>query len=242
MELQVVKAEAFGAQAADEAVETLRRKPDAVIGLPTGHTPISLYQTLLQRAVTGEADLSRMRVAMLDDYLGARHEDEVSFYQWLQEHFLRAAGIGDGRTLAIPTQAETIEEDCDAYERKLKAWGGCDLLFLGLGRNGHIGFNEPGSRRETRTRVVPLSASSRLANADYWRRQAAVPERGVTMGIATILEARRIVLLVAGEGKRDILRRMMAAEAGAEIPASWLKDAPQATVLADEAAAGREAG
>ncbi len=233
MQLQVVKAEQLGERAASQAKVTLQRKPEAVFGLPTGHTPIPLYQSLLAKAAKGEVDLSRMRVAMLDDYLGARHEDEVSFYHWLQEHFLRAAGIGDDRTLAMPTQAATAATDCKAYEQRLLEWGGCDLLFLGLGRNGHIGFNEPGSEKDTRTRVVRLSAGSRAANADYWTGNAAIPEQGVTMGIGTIL--------VAGEDKREILQRVLKGEPSAEIPASWLQQSPQAMVLADEAAAGRPA-
>lgn len=241
MEMRVVTKAEFGARAADAASEILRRKPEAVIGLPTGHTPIPLYQALLARAAAGEADLSRMRVAMLDDYLGARPEGEVSFYHWLEEHFLRAAGMGRERILAMPTRAETIAADCEQYERQLRAWGGCDLLYLGLGRNGHIGFNEPGSAKETRTRAVKLSEASRLANADYWNGQARVPEQGVTMGINTILEARRIVLLVAGAGKREILQRVLEGEVGAQTPASWLREAPQAMVMADEAAAGRKA-
>ncbi|MGH9533479.1 MAG: 6-phosphogluconolactonase [Terriglobales bacterium] len=231
--LQVVAPEAFGAAAAEHIAAALSGKPDAVLGLPTGNTPVPVYQVLLARR---DVDLSRLRVAMLDEYLGAG-DRPISFYQWLRSHVLAAAHVGPERILRMPSNPEGIAAACAAYDRALAAWGGCDLQLLGLGLNGHIGFNEPGSPGDSLTRVVPLSASTRDANEEYWQGEE-VPEFGVTTGIAVILRAKRIILLVNGERKAGTLRRALEGPIGAECPASFLRRHPDVLVLADRAAAG----
>lgn len=233
--LVVVPAAGFGAAAADLVAQTLAARGDAVLGLPTGNTPIPLYQELLRRAAAGEANLSRARVAMLDEYLDA---GTVSFRGWLEDHFLRAAGVGPERLLAMPSRPENIAAACVHYEEQLAAWGGCDLQLLGLGHNGHIGFNEPGSEADSRTRVVRLSEQTRRANEEYWPGRE-IPARGVTTGLALLLAARRILLLVRGEDKAAILERTLRGPISSAVPASFLRRAADVWVVADEAAAGR---
>lgn len=232
--LRVVESSAFGAASGALVADTLRQKPDAVLGLPTGNTPIPVYQDLLARQRQG-LDLSRARVAMLDEYLGAG-ERRISFFRWLQEHFLEPAGIGPERVLRMPSAPLAIESACAAFEAQLAAWGGCDLQLLGLGLNGHIGFNEPGSPQDSHTRVVPLSQITRDANEDYWQGEE-VPEFGVTTGIAVLLQARRLVLLVNGERKAEILRQTLEGPISSAVPASFLRLGREVWVIADRPAA-----
>jgi len=132
----------------------------------------------------------------------------------------------------------TLDAACAAFERGIAAWGGCDLQFLGLGGNGHVGFNDPGSPADSRTRVVELAPETARANAAYWS-TGFIPTRAVTMGIATILAARQICLLVRGSAKAETLRRALHGPVGPEAPASFLQRAPDLIVIADVAAAGR---
>jgi glucosamine-6-phosphate deaminase len=233
--VQVVAPETFGATAAEHIAATLRVKPDAVLGLPTGNTPVPVYAALLARR---DVNFSRARVAMLDEYLGAG-DRPISFYQWLRSHFLAAAAIAPERILRMPSDPEGIAAACAAYDRQLEQWGGCDLQLLGLGLNGHIGFNEPGSSGDSATRVVPLSASTRNANEEYWQGEE-VPEFGVTTGIGVILRAKRIILLVNGARKAATLRQALDGPIGPDCPASFLRRHRDVLVLADRAAAGQD--
>ncbi len=240
--VDVVPVQDFGAKAADHLASVLRRKAEAVIGFPTGNTPLPLYQELLSRQAKGQIALGQMRAVMLDDYLGARPDQEISFRNWLDRHLFMPAGLDPRRILPIPTQPQNIAADCRDYENRLSAWGGCDLLFLGLGLNGHVGFNEPGADPDSITHVTPLSQISRQVNAAYWKHGSLsadlVPEYGVTMGLGTILRAREIILLVRGAEKAGILARTLHGEITPAIPASLLRRHARARVLCDVAAAG----
>lgn len=236
IDLRVVPANRFSETAADLVAETLRQQADAVVGLPTGNTPMPLYHELVRRCQRGTIDFSKMRVAVLDDFYGIPANSPISFYGWLCRALLDPLGISSERVLRIPTEGPGIERKCAEYERALKEMGGCELQVLGLGGNGHVGFNEPGSARDSRTRVVKLSAASRAASSAYWN-GADVPDQGVTTGIGTILEARRILLLVSGARKAEILRRSLTGPISSDVPASFLREAANAVVIADEPAA-----
>lgn len=235
--LRVVPASEFGSAAADLVQTMLRRKPNAVIGFPTGSTPLPMYQDLLRRQRQGTLDLTQMRAVMLDDYLGATGDDPVSFHNWLKREFFDPAGVGSDRLLRMPTDPEGIEEACQQYEERLQRLGGVDLQLLGLGLNGHIGFNEPGAAVDSRTHVVPLTATTTVANAAYWDSSRKVPEEGVTMGVGTILGARAIGLLVNGARKADILRSTLLGPIGPDVPASFLRNVADVQVIADQEAA-----
>lgn len=235
LHLRVVDPAEFGAAAAALVAEALRSKPDAVLGLPTGNTPVPVYEHLVAQQRRGAVNFSRARVAMLDEYLGAG-DRPISFFHWLREHFLGPAGIAADRVLRMPSQPEGIAAACAAYEAQLAAWGGCDLQLLGLGLTGHIGFNEPGSPPDSHTRVVPLSPVTREANEEYWPGEE-VPAFGVTTGIATLLQARRLVLLVNGERKAEILHRTLEGPIGPEVPASFLRHGQDVWIVADRPAA-----
>lgn len=239
LDVQVVSSAGFGAAAADLVQQCLERKPAAVIGFPTGNTPLPLYRELLRRQKQGQIDLSQLRPVMLDDYLGASANDPISFHNWLRREFFDPAGIPASQIWRIPTGPEGIGQACRRYEEGLAERGGVDLQLLGLGLNGHIGFNEPGSPAESRTRVVRLTPTTTAANAVYWNDPAKVPAFGVTMGIGTILEARSIGLLVSGSSKAAILRATLLGPITTEVPASFLRRMKQVHVIADEAAASQ---
>lgn len=239
LEVQIVSPADFGAAAADLVQNQLAVKPNAVISFPTGNTPLPLYHELLRRQQQGQVDLSQLQPVMLDDYLGAAGDDPVSFHNWLRREFFDPAGIAAARIARMPTDPRHIDEACRRYEQELAERGGVDLQLLGLGLNGHIGFNEPGSPANSRTRVVQLTASTTAANAAYWSDAAKVPHSGVTMGVGTILEARSIGLLVNGAAKAEILRTVLFGPMSPEVPASLLRKVQKVHVIADEAAASK---
>ncbi|MDF3015152.1 MAG: nagB [Thermomicrobiales bacterium] len=225
--------------AADIVSNTLRSKPDATIAFPTGTTPLAMFDLLAARAARGETDFSGVKIFCLDEYVGATVEDPNSLTRWLSEALLNRIGIKTDQLHTLPVTAEDLVASAAEYDRAISARGGLDLAILGLGPNGHIGYNEPGSSADSRTRVIALTAKSRDQASAYWEGSLAIPDHAMTMGVGTLLESKQIVLLVTGEAKAEMLRRTLQEPMSAEVPASWLRIAgPRLTVIADEAAAG----
>ncbi len=222
--------------AADEIGELASRRPECVVALPTGRTPLSLYEEMAKRAENGHLDLGEATVFLLDEYVGLPPEHEASNLSFLQRHLLNRVPVGtvicpDGR-VADP-EAETA-----TYEATIAGVGGLDLAVLGIGRNGHIGLNEPGASVDSRTRVVELTLSSRRDLAwGFGGRVRDVPKTGYTLGLGTVLEARALLLLATGESKARILRRALAGPMTENVPASLLRRHARLVVIADEAAA-----
>ena len=239
--VRIVEEERWASAASEFLAERLARKADALVSFPTGSTPLPFYAELRRRAAEDQAIFRSLRAVMLDDYLGAAALPS-NFYRWLRRELFDGLNLGDDRLLRIPTEPRGdgggIEAACVAFERGIAAWGGCDVQFLGLGGNGHVGFNDPGSAADSHTRVVALAPETARANAAYWA-TGFIPTRAVTMGIATILAARQICLLVRGAAKADMLRRALHGPVGSEVPASFLQQAPDLIVIADVAAAAR---
>jgi glucosamine-6-phosphate deaminase len=229
-------------KAAGVLADVALARPNAVVSLATGETPLGLYRVLIDWVESGRVDLSRLRFFMLDDYRGVPPDDQHSFYRWLREAIFDPAGVPPRHIQALPTMArdDEVEAACSAYEAQLQAVGGLDVQLLGIGANGHLGFNEPGSPATSHTRVVDLTPSTVESNARYWDTGAAgVPRQAITMGLATILSARQQLLLASGAAKADILARALEGPVTADLPASLLQEAPGALVLADRAAASR---
>ncbi|MGH9413741.1 MAG: 6-phosphogluconolactonase [Terriglobales bacterium] len=215
----------WAAAAAEHLACVLRAKPEACIGWPTGSTPLPLYAALRRRAAAGTFDASGSRAAMLDEYVNA--PEEFSSYRWLRRQVWAPLGIAT---------VLRITEDGEEFERVLRTWGGCALQLLGLGANGHIAFNEPGAAVDSRTRAVKLTAETAAANAAYWGGRF-TPAEAVTMGMATILEASAILLLVRGAAKAGVLRRMLQEPIGPQLPATFLREHKNVTIVADQEAA-----
>ncbi len=236
MQVKVAESEIrWVAEATDILAGVLQAKPEARIGWPTGTTPLPFYAELRRRAAIGSLAAQVSRAVMLDEYLDPP-EAAFSSWSWLWREVWTPLRLGREQVLRMPHRSPGIDAACGEFERALAEGGGCDLLILGLGANGHVGFNEPGTAMDTRTRVVKLTAETADANAAYWRGRF-TPEFAVTMGMATILEARQILLLVRGGAKADVLRRMLHDPVSSELPATFLREHEGLTILADPEAA-----
>ncbi|MDQ3228091.1 MAG: glucosamine-6-phosphate deaminase [Chloroflexota bacterium] len=239
----VPNAFAMGGLAADIVADTVRVKPNAVVSVPTGTTPLTLFEELAARSRRGEIDLSRIELFCLDDYVGVTADDPNSLTGWLKSAFIDRAGIDPDHVHSVPAAATDLASATLAYERDLAALGGLDLAIVGLGPNGHVAYNEPGSLADSRTRVVSLTAESRAQAAAYWRHSVPIPRSAVTIGVGTLLDAKQIVLVVTGESKAEMLRRTLEERTSADVPASWLRLAKnRLMVITDEAAASRLSG
>lgn len=225
--------EALSQAAADAIAATVERKPDALLLLATGDTPMGPYRVLAERRARGELDTSRLRTAQLDEYAGIAAGDRRSLYGWMERSFLEPLGVPGERTIRLDASLPPAVA-CREYDAAVAAAGGFELAVLGLGPNGHLGFNEPPVERDAPTRLVPLTPESIVSNARYWGGEADVPAEALTCGLATMLAARQILLVVSGSHKREILSRTLDSPPTREVPASWLQDAPgDVVVLAD---------
>jgi glucosamine-6-phosphate deaminase len=225
--------------AANVVSAVIQSEPHAAISFPTGSTPLGMFDVLAARAARGEIDFSRAVVFCLDEYLGVTDEDPNSLTRWLREGFLNRIGVKPDQLHSLPVTADDLVAAAARFEATIAVRGGLDLAILGLGPNGHIGYNEPGSSEESRTRVITLTPESRSQASAYWEGAVPIPDQAMTMGVGTLLEAKQIVLLVIGEAKAAMLRRTLEEPMSADVPASWLRIAgPRLTVIADEAAAG----
>jgi glucosamine-6-phosphate deaminase len=223
--------DALSARAAELLLGAIRDNPRIVLGLPTGRTPIGMYDRVVRECTREYHCFRDVTTFNLDEYVGVPAEHPASYYSFMQQHLFSHVDLDASHTHLPNGMAPDLDEECRHYEREIRNAGGLELTFLGLGRNGHIGFNEPGSPFDARTRVVTLTESTRKANADLFP-DGSVPTRAITMGIATILESKRIVLLVAGAGKEAAVERLRSGEVDPEFPASALWKHGDVTVLA----------
>ncbi len=229
--------EAAGSLVATEIFELLDARPDAVLGLATGSTPLPVYEAL--RAQFAGRDLSRVRGFALDEYVGIDPNHPESYRSVITREVVEPLGL-DPRRIHVPNGAvETIQRAGDDYEAAIEAAGGVDLQILGIGTDGHIGFNEPGSSFASQTRVKTLTAQTREDNARFFDSIDDVPMHCITQGLGTILKARHLVLLAFGEGKAEAVAAAVEGPLTASLPGSAIQLHPHATVVVDEAAASR---
>lgn len=211
-------------------LEQVRLNPKSVLGLPTGRTPVGMYDQVVQQCAREPACFSEISTFNLDEYVGIPKEHPGSYFAFMREHLFADVDIDPSRSNLPDGMARDLEAECTRYEARIRAAGGLDLTFLGLGRNGHIGFNEPGTPFDSRTRVVQLHESTRSANASLFE-DGHVPTHAITMGIGTILKSRRIVMLVSGTGKEEAVARLREGKPDPAFPASALWLHPDVTVL-----------
>ena len=231
--------DAMSKLAADRVADVITAFPDAAITVPTGSSPAGMYKELVRRITSGELDASKTQIFCLDDYLGQTPEDEASLTKLLLRDFLVPAGIPMENVHLIPTVTDDPHAAAEQYEASIAAAGGLKLAVIGLGLNGHVAFNEPGSGPDTRTRVVDLTRESRDQNAAYYE-GAEVPEHAITMGIGTMLDAENIVMIVSGEAKADIVGEMVNGPRTNDLPGSWIGEAGErAELIVDKAAAAK---
>ncbi|MGN0998971.1 MAG: glucosamine-6-phosphate deaminase [Faecousia sp.] len=227
-----------GALAADQFEAVLRAKPACVIGLATGSTPLPLYRELIRREQEGRIDFSRVRSANLDEYKGLAPDHPQSYRRFMQENLFDHISIRPENTIVPDGLATDVDAMCAAYERKIEDWGGVDVQLLGIGHDGHIGFNEPEDHFPGMTHEVKLTAMTRDANKRFFSSIDEVPTAAFTMGIGTVMAAKKIVMVTTGADKREILRKAFFGPVTPQIPASILQFHPDVTVICDCAAWG----
>jgi glucosamine-6-phosphate deaminase len=228
----------LGRLGADLVAEAIAARPASAITAATGESPMGLYSVLAARHRSGALDTSALTVFQLDEYVGLVPGDRRSLLGWMRRSFLEPLGVPDSRVVPLLLGGEP-ERACAVFDAAIEARGRLDVAVLGLGRNGHLGFNEPPSPPHSPTRVVELTADTLKDNARYWGSVADVPTRAVTMGMRHLLEARRIVMVVSGATKREIVHRALEGPVRPEVPASFLQTAEaDVTVIVDRAAWG----
>jgi glucosamine-6-phosphate deaminase len=231
----VADAAAAGAIVADEIARLVRANPGAVLGLATGSTPVPVYAALPSRLAG--VDLSRVRGFALDEYVGLDPSHPESYRSVITREVVEPLGLDPARVHVPDGSLEGIEHAGEFYERALAEAGGVDLQLLGIGTDGHIGFNEPGSSFASLTRVKTLTQQTREDNARFFDRVDDVPRHCITQGLGTILRARHLVLLAFGEGKAAAVAGALEGPVTASLPGSAVQLHPHATVVVDEAAA-----
>jgi glucosamine-6-phosphate deaminase len=228
--------ETLSVTGADILASAVEAKPDLSLVVATGETPMGLYREFASRR--NRPDTSQLRIFQLDEYLGLGPEDSRSLFGWMDRSLLRPLAIDRRNVVRLPGETPDPEEACRRYDELVQRAGGLDFAVLGLGPNGHLGFNEPPSGPDTPTRPVHLAEVSIESNARYWGGRSLVPRRAMTAGMGVLLAARNILLVVFGARKRSILRRVLDGPAATDVPASYLHVASDVTVLADDAALG----
>jgi len=223
-------AAAMSEHAAELLLDAIRNDPRLVLGLPTGRTPIGMYERVVRECAREYHCFRDVTTFNLDEYVGVPPEHPGSYATYMQQHLFAHVDLRPEQAHLPNGMAADRDAECARYEREIRDAGGLALTFLGLGRNGHIGFNEPGTPFDARTRVVTLTESTRKANAEFFP-DGEVPTQAITMGIATILESRRIVLLVAGHEKEHALARLRSAALDVDFPATALWTHRDVTVL-----------
>ena len=222
--------------AADEIAAVIEAKPDCVLGLATGTTPIGLYADLVTRYEAGDLSFAKCQSFNLDEYCGLEGTHPQSYRYFMDSHLFNLVDIDKTRT-HVPCGIGVTDEMAAHYDDEIKQAGGVDLQLLGIGPNGHIGFNEPGTPWDAVTHIVPLTDATRQANKRFFNSIDEVPEKAVSMGIKTVMQSRRIILMAFGKNKAQAVKGMIEGRIDNSVPASILQLHPDCTVYIDDDAA-----
>jgi glucosamine-6-phosphate deaminase len=241
MEVIILKDAAEICSVAADAIEALvTQKPDAVLGLATGSSPLSIYDELASRCKAGRISFANVRGFTLDEYVGLHPDHPERYRNVIDTVFTSRVDFAPGAVAGPDGLTEDIPGACAQYEEAIRVAGGIDLQILGIGTDGHIGFNEPGSSLASRTRIKTLTHQTRMDNARFFGDDIdAVPTHCLTQGLGTIMAARHVILVATGRSKAEALHHMVEGPVTALWPASVLQHHPHATVLIDDAAARR---
>ena len=227
---------AMSRQAANLISAQVIVKPNCVLGLATGSTPIGTYKQLIEWYNKGDLSFANVRSVNLDEYKGLSGDHDQSYRYFMQNNLFNHVDIDVANTSVPNGKAEDADAECAAYDAHIRELGGIDLQLLGMGHNGHIGFNEPADEFVGPTHVVELAQSTIDANKRFFASEADVPRQALTMGMAAILQARSVVVIVSGEDKAEIVHKAFFGPITPRVPASLLQLHPNVTVVGDEAA------
>ncbi len=236
MKIKVIKVknkEELGRQAANRVCDILHQEEKPVLGLATGSTPKPLYKTLIERYQKGEVSFKETTTFNLDEYVGLSAEDSFSYRYYMEKHLFEYVDIKKENVYIPDGLANDLQAECQRFEQAIQKVGPIHLQILGVGLNGHIGFNEPGTSFHSRTHVAELEESTRRVNSRFFNSLEEVPKQALTMGIGTIMEAEEVMLLVQGEHKAEILEKIVYGEVTENVPASVLQNHPNAYIITD---------
>jgi glucosamine-6-phosphate deaminase len=223
--------------AAQHVVDFVVQSTDSCLVFPTGNTPLGMYNDLVKAYRNGAVSFKQSSLVELDDYFGIPMTDPRNLFAWLNRTFINHVDFDPKRVFSFNTGAEEARIEAARMATEVSKSGGIGLLVLGLGPNGHIGFNEPGSEPGSPTRVVELTPESLESNAGYWDKAQNVPTHGITLGMDLLLSAKKVILLVNGKHKAEILKQLVVGGETAMLPASFLQRVADFTIIADGPAA-----
>ena len=231
--IAAIDSKEVGKVAADVVTEVLKSKKNAVLGLATGSSPVEMYKELIRRCDAGEISFKNVKTVNLDEYVGLSPEHDQSYAYFMSDNLFDHVDIDKKNTNLPSGLASDPEAECRRYDAVVDSMGGVDLQVLGIGNNGHIGFNEPSDHFTYGTNCVELTASTIDANSRFFASRDLVPTRAITMGIGQIMKAKKILLIANGKGKAEILERSLFGEVTPAVPASILRFAQDVVVCAD---------
>ncbi len=237
-QLKVIRCENYDTlskKAAQYVIEKVKQNPSLTLGLATGATPKKMYAYMVDDYFENKTSYEQVKCFNLDEYVGVSRKSKNSYYQYMKENLYQYIDVQEQHTFIPNGTAENLEKECEMYEQQLADLGGVDLQILGIGENGHIGFNEPGTSFHAVTHVVKLAESTRKANSRYFSSLEEVPTHAITMGLETIMKSKEILLLISGENKAEAFRKLMDGEITTDFPASILRNHPNVTVLEEGA-------
>ena len=213
-------------------------KPNCVLGLATGATPIGMYEELVRLYNAGEIDFKDVVTFNLDEYYPISPDNPQSYHYFMNQHLCGRVNLAPENVHILNGETDDPETECDAFDALIESCDGIDLQILGIGRNGHIGFNEPDDALNTSTHITDLTESTIEANARFFDSIESVPKQALTMGIATILKSRKIILLANGKEKHDAVSQLLTEEIDTEVPATMVKVHPEVVLICDREAYG----
>ena len=229
--------EELSRKSAEIIVSQVNQKKDSVLGLATGGTPVGMYKELVKSYREGKVDFGKVITFNLDEYYGVDHENINSYHYYMNTNFFDHVNV-ERKNINIPNgMSKDIEKECREYDEKIQNMGGIDLQVLGVGLNGHIGFNEPAKELMSGTHITDLTKETINANARFFEDISQVPTRAITVGMATILRSKKIVVLINGKNKSKIFDKITGKKITTQIPATLLQLHPDVTIVVDEQAA-----
>ncbi len=212
-------------------------KPNSVLGLATGSTPLGMYQELIAMYQLGEINFSEVISFNLDEYYRLPHDNSESYHYYMEHSFFKHVNIKARNTFIPDGMVDDVSKECREYEEQIRRSGGIDLQVLGIGANGHVGFNEPGERLNVTTDLVNLTDDTIAANSRFFDSMELVPKKAISVGMATILKANRVILLASGESKAEAIRDTVSGFVSTQTPSSLLQTHPEVTLIIDDGAA-----
>ena len=237
MKLEIIKADNYEEMsriAAEKVIAKVTEKPNAILGLATGSTPEGLYKLLIEDHQKHYTSYKYVKTVNLDEYVGLDKDDKNSYFTFMREKLFNHIDVDLNNTNVPDGTATNMEEEAARYEKYIHDIGGVDLQILGIGHNGHIGFNEPGTSFKSTTHLIKLAERTREANARYFNSMDEVPTEAITMGIQSIVDSKEIILLVSGASKAEALKNLVYGEITEDFPASVLRLHNKVTIIADQ--------